>query len=438
MTKRLLLACLLGAHGLAAWPLDLLQAFEAAQANDARLTSARATATAGLERLPQAEAGLLPNLAFSTLRLTNDLSVDNPAASAATVSERYRSSSTNLTLRQPIYRSAQHALVRQARAQTEESAATLRREEQAMAARLVGSYLDALGAQDDVALVAAQKAFYLRQFDAAGRAFAAGSGTRTDIDEVQARLDMVLALELEARQNVGFARRKLQALVGAPVESLAALDPAHLPPSPPMSLDDWISRVEQASPELGAARSQLDAATEAVARARAGHEPTLDAVLSWSRGDHDNVNAPTDRRTNASAGLQLSVPLYSGGAVSSAVRQAQAEQEAARQSLEALRLDLGVRTHKEYRGMTDGTAKIRALEQALRSANQLVLSTQRSYGAGSRHVVDVLNAEQQRASVVRDLAQARSACLMAQVQLLALVEGLNRQAIVQFNASFVN
>jgi len=437
MARQLLVACLLGVHCLAAWPLDLLQAFDAAQANDASLNSARSQAAAGLERLPQAEAGLLPNVAFNAARLSNELSTGNTAASAATTSERYTSGSMNLTLRQPIYRSAQRALVRQARAQTEETAATLRREEQAMAARLIGAYLDALGAEDDVALVEAQKAFYRRQVDAAGRAFSAGSGTRTDIDEVQARLDMVLALELEARQNVGFARRKLLTLVGAPVDELVALNPARLPPSPPWSLEDWISRVEQASPELGAARSQLDAAAQAVARARAGHEPTLDAVVQWSRSDRDNVNAPKDRLTNASVGLQLTVPLYAGGAVSSSVRQAQAEQEAARQSLEALRLDLGVRIHKEYRGMTDGAARIRALEQALRSASQLVLSTQRSYSAGSRNVVDVLNAEQQRASVVRDLAQARSACLMAQVRLLALVDGLNRQAIAQFNASFV-
>jgi outer membrane protein/protease secretion system outer membrane protein len=88
--------------------------------------------------------------------------------------------------------------------------------------------------------------------------------------------------------------------------------------------------------------------------------------------------------------------------------------------MEALRLDLGIRVHREHRGITEGIARVRALEVAVRSADVAVDSARKSVQAGTRTVVDVLNAEQQRMQVLRDLAQARYMTLMATVKLEAL------------------
>jgi protease secretion system outer membrane protein len=89
--------------------------------------------------------------------------------------------------------------------------------------------------------------------------------------------------------------------------------------------------------------------------------------------------------------------------------------------------------HKEFRGLTENIPKINALEQALRSADQLVLSSRKSFQAGSRTVVDILNAEQQRTLVLRDLAQARYIYLMSNIRLLALVGGADAEAVVAIN-----
>ena len=117
------------------------------------------------------------------------------------------------------------------------------------------------------------------------------------------------------------------------------------------------------------------------------------------------------------------------------MRQALAAQERAREALEATRLDLGVRVHKEFRGMTEGALRIAALEQAVRSAEQAVISSRKSQQARSRTTVDVLNAEQQKTMALRDLAQARYLYLLSRMRLQSLA-GQDRQAsIEQANAS---
>lgn len=416
-----------------AWSMDLKQAYEAALANDASIRASRAGAAAGRERLPQAQAQRLPNVNFSASRNYNDLeSKSQDFLGRPTRAEnQYYSDNQVLSVRQPLYRPLLNAQVRQAQAQSDEADATLERDEQALVVRVGEAYFDALLAQDQLLLTAAQKKTYGVQLEAAGRGLTAGSGTRTDVDEAQARLDLALAQELEALQNVDFTRRRLEVLTGQPVQTLVPLDVQRFrPQSPePSSVQAWIGRAEQASPELQALRAQLEAAQQEIDKAQAGHKPTLDAVAQWSRSNSDSVTSVNSRFENKSIGLQLNVPLYSGGFVNSTVRQAVASRERVRETLEAATRDLGVRVHQEFRGMTEGMLRVAALEQAVRSAEQAVLSNQRSFLAGARTTVDVLNAEQQKTFAQRDLAQARYRYLVAQLRLQSLA-GQDRQASI--------
>ena len=441
---RLASACLvlLGmAAALPAWSLDLRQAYEAAYENDATIRAARAGAQASREKLPQARAQQRPNVSLNASRNHNDLTskTQNMLGQQQTNENKYYSGSQSLSVRQPLYRPYLSALVRQAQAQVEDADAALERDEQTLVTRVGEAYFDALLAQDQVLLIEAQKATYATQLDAARKGLQAGTGTRTDIDEAQARLDLTLAQELEALQNVEFTRRRLESLMGRPVDVLASLDVQRFNPTAPIPglVDAWVERAEQASPELQSLRAQLDAAGMEVEKAQAGHKPTLDAVAQWSRSNSDTVTSVNQRYDNKSIGLQLSVPLYAGGYVSSTVRQAVAAQERAREALEAARRDLGVRVHREFRGMTEGVLRVKALEQAVRSAEQAVLSNQKSFQAGSRTTVDVLNAQQQKTTAQRDLAQARYLYLVSRLRLQALA-GYDRQvSVAQVNSALL-
>lgn len=431
---------LLGATLLSSstWALNLSQAYEAALAQDSLLKAAQATNQARQERLPQARAQLLPNLSLSASRNRNELETTqaNILGQPVTTLSNYNSANTTLTLRQPLYRKYQFADYAQAQFQVDDANAVLDRETQNLAVRVSGAYCEVLQAKEALNLILAQRTSTTAQLDAAKKRFTAGSGTRTDVDEAQAALDLNKAQELEVRQNIAFTQRQLQVMLGnVVVDELQGLDPAKLPleyPSP-NNLDAWIERALESSPEVRSQKAQLETARMDVEKASAGHYPTLDAIAQWSRSESENVTNVNSSYTNRSVGVQLTLPIYAGGQVNSQVRQALSEQERATQALQALQQDIAVRVHREFRGVTEGILKVRALEQAVRSTEQVAMSTRRSYEAGVRTLNDTLNAEQQNAAARRDLSQARLMYLLSHIRLLALVGAANAEAIQGFN-----
>ena len=421
-----------------AWSLDLAEAYRLALEQDSTIRAARAAADAGRERLPQARAQFFPTISASASRSRNDLDTTAPnlLGNLTTTNDKYTSSSEALTLRQPIFRKQLGAQYRQAKALVEDTEALLERDEQNLVVRVTQAYFETLQAQEQLTLVGLQKTAFSTQVDAARKGFAAGSGTRTDIDEAQSRLDLTLAQELEAQQNVDLARRQLQVLVNQPVlQPVAPIEAGRLPlvSVAPASVEEWTAMAEAASPELRSARAQVDAARAEVEKAQAGHYPTLDAIAQLSRSDSENVTRINSQYRQKQIGLQLAVPLYQGGYVNSQVREALALLERAQNRVEETRRDLGVRVHREFRGVTEGVLKIKALEQAVRSTEQLAVSSRRSFEAGSRTRLDILNAEQQLGLARRDLAQSRFTYLVSRVRLKALAGNARAASIDEVN-----
>jgi outer membrane protein/protease secretion system outer membrane protein len=421
--------------------LDLKQVYEAALQQDASIRASRAAADSGRERLPQARAGLLPQISATAGRNNNNLDTTAPniLGNLSTTNDKYSSDNRSIQLRQPLMNMQRWLQFQQAKFIVDEAEANLDRDLQNLVVRVAGAYFETLLADEQLDLVMAQKSLYTALVDAAKKGLVSGSGTRTDVDDAQSRLDMAFAMELEARQNQDLTRRQLQLLINQPVTKLAKLNvnALKLNVPAPANLDEWTLKAEQSSPEIKAMEARLEQARREVSKAQAGHLPTLDAVAQWSNSGSENITRINSRYENKSIGLQLNVPLYSGGYVNSTIRQAVAEQTRAEESLEALRRDLGVRVHKEYRGVSEGVMRVRALEQAVRSADQMMKSTQMSLKAGSRTQLDVLNAQQQYTMALRDLSQARFVYLMSKVKLAALVGDDTALLLNEVNASLV-
>ena len=421
--------------------MDLRQIYQAALAQDATIRASRAAADAGRERLPQARAGLMPSVSASVGRNNNNLDTTTPniLGVPTTTNDQYFSDNKTLQLRQPLVNMQRWLQFEQAKFVVDEVEATLDRDLQNLVVRVSGSYFEALMTDEQLELVLAQKSTYTAMLDAAKKGLAAGSGTRTDIDDAQARLDMAVAQELEARQNQDLTRRQLQMLVNAPVGAVAKLNVSalKLEGPQPANLETWTTKAEQNSPEIKALQARLEAARKEVRKAQAGHLPTLDAVAQWSNSGSENTTRINSRFENKTLGLQLNVPIFSGGYVNSTIRQAVAEQTRAEESLEALRRDLGVRVHKEYRGVSEGVMRVRALEQAARSADQMLKSTQMSMKAGSRTQLDVLNAQQQYTMSLRDLAQARYIYLLSKIKLASLAGDDASVSVNEVNVSLL-
>lgn len=418
--------------------LDLLRAWRLAVDRDPQLKASRAATAASAERVPQARAQLLPNVGASFSRNLNVLNTTQPnlLGELSTTHVNYTSSNDALTARQPLYRKPLTANLRQAEYLVEDARAQLERDTQQLVTRVAQAYFETLLAQEQIGVLRQQQAAYSAQLDGARKSLAAGTGTRTDIDAAQAKFDLSVAQELELRQALELSRRQLQILTDERADNLAAVDVPSLVLAPPQpeTVDGWLARAEATSPELRSLRAQLDAAREEVNKAQGAHHPTLDGVAQVSRSTSDNVTRLNTTFSQRFVGLQLTVPIYQGGAVDSQVREALARYDRAEQALEATRRDLLIRLQREFRGVSEGVLRIRALEQAVRSAEQFVLSSQRSFEAGVRTRIDILNAEQQLAEARRDLAQARYVYLNARVRLRALTGEPIEPSLAEVNA----
>lgn len=434
---RLALSVALAYTAQAAIALDLGSAYDAALSQDANIRAARAADDSGRERLQQARSQWLPNISFSAARNKNKLDTSSPNALGITQESQseYFSQNQTLTYRQALYSKTKSADFEQAGYQVADADALLAREMQNLTTRVAEAYFGALLAEDQVDLLLSQETLARTQLDAAQKSLIAGSGTRTDIDEVQARLDLNAAQLLEARQNVDYARQQVTALINQPVTELAPLNADRLKLSPPnpATLAEWQILAERNSPEISVLQARKEAARWQIEKSRGGHLPTLDLVAQWSISDSEYVTQLKTSYNTRSMGLQLTVPLYGGGYVDSTVRQAAAEYERALETLEATRRDLGLRLHKEFRGVTEGVLRIKALEQAVRSAEQAVISSRKSALAGVRTQLDVLKADALRVESMRDLAQARYLYLLSRLRLTALAGLADKASVDEIN-----
>jgi protease secretion system outer membrane protein len=426
--------------GSSASAMNLLEAYQLALDQDATIRASRAALAAGQERVPQAWSQLLPSVQANLGRTRNDLNATSPnfLGQDTTTNSKYQSFGNTLSFRQPLFNLQRYFQYEQAKDQVTDAQAVHQRDLQELIVRVGGAYMEALLTDEQLKLVLAQKQLYTAMVDAASKALKAGSGTRTDIDDAQARLDMASALELEARQNKDYTHRQLEGLVNQPINKLSVLSLSGLAslPTELAPLATWIELALNGSPEIQSLTARMAAADKEIAKAKSGHAPVVEAVVQWSDSGNENPTRLNSRFVNKYVGIQLVVPIYQGGYVSSQVRQALAERTRIEEALEATRRDVNLRIHKEYRGVTEGVLKVRALEQALRSAEQLRQSTIKSKQAGFRTSLDILNTEQQLAQVSRDLVQARYLYLMSRLRLSAVVGKAPLEALAEVAQAF--
>jgi TolC family type I secretion outer membrane protein len=419
---------------------NLLGLYREAIVADAAFLSVQADTAAQREALPQARAQLFPNLSFSGTRSKNTTEQTSQGLFGAVTSERnYDSHNYALSLRQPLFRPYNVAAYQQARAQVESADASLAWAVQDVAVRVGGAYFDALLAQSELDVNKTQQEAYAAQLAYAEKNFAVGYGTRTDIDEARSRLDLAQAQALELRHRLEYLEDTLSTLVNRPLTPLARLNPIRLElvRPDPNRLEDWIQEAEAVNPQLQALRAKVEAAEREVRKARSGHLPTVDLIAQRSKSESESNTSIGVEYDTTMFGIQINIPLYSGGYVSSTVRQALSELERQRQQQESTRRDVRLEIRKEFDAATQGVQWVKAYEQAVRSAEQTLFSTKKGFQAGKRNTLDILNAEQSLATAHRDLNRSRYQYIMAHLRLLSLVGRLNDVEMTRFNTYLI-
>ncbi len=434
---------LLGASLLMATPLaamDLLESYQLALENEPNYQAARAAADASREALPQARSQLMPSVQAtgSVGMASTERTSPSSLGQEVTNSFDYMSSSYGVNLRQPLFRMQNWAIYKQAKEQVAGAEATLEKETQNLGDRVASAYFNALYAEDGLVAVLAQKDAYQAQLRAATRQFEQGQGTRTDIDEAQARYDMTVAQEIEERQNVDYTRQQIEQLTNHPLNHLSRLNPARIDITPiePTRVEDWIGKAEQHNPEIQALKHTLASAQQEVAKAAAGHYPTLDIYAQYSRSSSDANYTINQRYETSQVGVQMAMPIFNGGYVDSRVRQAVATVQQTEQQLEAAHVNMQLNVRKQFQAIVQGVAKIKAMEKARHSAEQSLISNQKGYDAGIRSSLDVLNAVMEKAKVETDLHRSRYEYSLARLRIRSLTGELDQEVISTMNKWF--
>jgi len=383
---------------------DLRTLYESARGYDAAYLAARALAESAQYRVAQADALGRPSAALTASATAADIDPPNlPSGDSNTVQGA-------LSARMPLYNRSNTATIAQAQKSLAVSQAELDAAEQDLIVRLAQAYFDVLAAEDSLATAQASKKAITEQLASAKRNFEVGTATITDTREAQARFDLAQAQEIAADNLLRTRRIALDQLVGRPgVDPKPLMQPAALPSVLPADPEAWVGSADAQHPSVLRARAALEVAQLETERAKAADGPTLDAVASLAGTDYSGrypQGSPGFTRS-ASIGLQFNLPLYTGGAASSRVKETLLLEEKARNDLAAARRGVAQGTRVAYFGVQSGAAQVKALEAAESSSQLALEATQLGYKVGVRVNLDVLNAQTQLYQTQRDLARAR-------------------------------
>jgi outer membrane protein len=411
---------------------SLLEMYEAARAYDATWQSAKSQYDANLYRAEQARAGILPQAALTAGASRSILDVNNPPTDRA-----YGTQNATVSASQPLYRPANLATYRQGQRQLQQAEYQLTAASQDLIIRVSQAYFDVLAAQDTLGYVRALKEATAEQLASAKRHFEVGTTTITDTREAQARFDLVLAQEIQAENDLRIKRLALDTLVGKPGSQPNPLGPLNnVPPPQPADPEAWVSASETASPAIMNAKSNVEIAELETEKAKAGHKPTVDLTASygWVKNVSGSSSSILDNQPRqGTAGVALTLPLFSGFAVQNRIRETLALEEKARTDLEATRRQIAQAVRTAYFGVVSGQGQVRALEAAEASSQSSLDANRLGYQVGVRINIDVLNAQTQLYQTKRDLSQARYNVLLGHLRLRQANGTLQPEDLVRLN-----
>ena len=427
---------------------DLIQVYQQALANDATFASARASAAAGRERIAQGKAGLLPNVGLTGSMVKNDRD-DSPYNEGAVIGRdpvtgtdiivpgggsNLRTSQWSLVLTQPLFRWDRWETYQQSKLQQSVSEAQFAQAQQDLITRVAQAYFDVLAAQDKLESTRAHKNAVTEQLASAKRNFEVGTQTITDTHEAQAAYDLVIAQEFAAVNDLENRRSALQAIIGTTPADLAQLKTGITLNAPsPANVDPWVSSAESQNYGVTVSQLNVELARREISRTRSGHYPTLDLVAGRSRTQVHGRSDSSGIATNNSIGVQYTVPIFSGFAVTSRVRETIALEDKARNDLEATRRQAALQARQSYLGVNSGMAQVKALEAAEVSSQSALESNKLGYQVGVRINIDVLNAQRQLYQTRTDLSRARYDTILNGLRLKAAAGSLREADLAAVN-----
>jgi outer membrane protein len=361
-----------------------------------------------------------------------------------------RSRDLGLNVRQSIYDHSNYTRLGASKARAKAAESDLDAAEDSLTIRLADAYFNVLTGIETLASSRAEERSVKRQLDQAEKRLEVGLAPITDVHEARARFDSARANAITSANGLDDAREALAEITGQPIENIKGLASNYQPEnSDTRTSEDWVKLAMESNPVLRSKELALAAANKDVETARAGHYPTLSATLGYSDGATWGTStsfSPDGLSDGRRAGITLSVPLFSGFATQSRVRQAINQRDIAADQLEQQKRAITRQARSAYRSLAAGQAEVEARRLAVVSAQAAYEAGEAGLEVGTRTIVDVLIAQQSLYLAQREYARARHAFLVNTLRLrqaagileLSDVQNVNRSLTVDAEAALIN
>ncbi len=427
---------------------DLAEMYQLALQSDPVVQKAKAQALAAKEGIAQARAILLPQINASGSYNYRESDSQNyndafgPVGSTITSATDSLAYGANLTMQ--LYHHDSWLRMDNAKKQAHQSDINFQLAKQELILRVTQAYFDVLKAKDDLEFAKAEQKAIERQLEQTKQRFAVGLTAITDVHEAQAQFDNAEAEVIKAENNVYNTEEALRTITNRYPENLSTLDTTTFSTTDimPNSANEWQQIAESKNLELIIQKVAMDIAKENINIAQAGHYPTLDLNgnmgKSKSKSSFDaavgSYTFPyTPYYNNKSFGITLNVPIYSGGATSSAVRQAQHNYVATSQDLELAHREVVRNTRNAFNTVRAAISGIKALEQSVISAESALKATEAGFEVGTRTIVDVLNSTRNLYNAKRNLSSTRYGYIQSILALKRAAGTISEQDIIDIN-----
>lgn len=438
----LYVAALCGCYTTASLAMSFTEALELALKRDPTFLSARASYQASQERASIAVSTLLPQLSISGNTALNDRKYVTQGILETTDIQKFTSDSAQINLTQGLWRHAERI------ASTQADLAALQGENQVVAAkhdllvRFLQAWFDVMSARNDIKYAAEQSAAASKLWVQTSRAFGLELASEAELEDALARYENAKAEQAAAEADMEVKIAAFEQIIG-PVEvftppSLSENLPAIIFTDEPLS--HWLELTESANPAVIAATYGVRAASEEIRKQRAGHEPTIDITGSYGRMAQGVGTTPTQQaytNTQGTIGLQLNIPIYSGGGQSAKVREAIALREKASQDLENARRSVRSAAKQAWFGIQSGVARYKAATQAVKSASANLRVATSGKKRDLKTELDVLRANQQLYGALRDLHNAQYEIVLNKIKLKAAAGRLAVGDVIALDTAFI-
>jgi outer membrane protein len=400
---------------------NLSQVYQQAKQNDPQLLAAAAQKNQAFSAIGEANSALLPQI-----NLTGGYNVGmNVKEAPENGNERtFHGFTTGVQLEQSIYNKAIDANLSIAQLRARASDAQYAATQQGVMLKVAQAYFNVLQSQDDLKFVQAEKKAVGRQLEQTKQRYDVGLAAMTDVQEARAKYDAVLARVIQQQNVVTNSYEGLNEITGQNYSNIDALNTQSFrAEKPEHSISHLLQRAEKDNLTLLAERINQDIARQGITAAEAGRSPTVGVGAGYNYNELSPANKASDGQLTA--GVTVTIPLYTGGRINSQVKQAQYGYVAASENLEQAHRSVIRNIRADYNNINASISSIRAYEQSLVSASSALKATDAGYEVGTRTIVDVLNATQSVYNANTQLAQARYTYLLSDLQLKQAVGTLN-------------